>query len=205
MKLIYLALVISMALLCSCRTLSDKNPNVDASQQVTVGWDIRDINYTASKMIYSLQNHRLARSNPRKIILVMNVKNKTSEHIDTKAITETVMTELLKSGKYKAIAERERTGQLITDGEYSNAMDGSDSTTDEVWDPDDGPSSEVTRIAKPDLIMYGEITGIEKRYSNITDVSYKITLKLVDSVTQMVEWQDQKDIRKQEDGGWFGS
>ena len=53
--------------------------------------------------------------------------------------------------------------------------------------------------------MYGDIVGIEKRGSGVKDVSYKMTLKLVDIETGLVEWQEQKDIRKKEKRSLFGS
>jgi hypothetical protein len=42
----------------------------------------------------------------------------------------------------------------------------------------------------------GSISSIVKRGSDIKDVYYKMNLRLVEIETGIVEWSDEKDIRK---------
>ncbi len=52
-----------------------------------------------------------------------------------------------------------------------------------------------------DYMIYGEITSIIKKVGRKRDIYYKITLKLADIETGIIEWMDEKEIRKQAQKG----
>jgi penicillin-binding protein activator len=193
-KLSVLFLILFLFTGCGTKVTREDPMNSD---EVTEDYDIKDINIIAKRMLDSLHSHRLSYKEPPATIVVFSVKNKTYEHIDTKAITETIVTGLLKSGKFRVIAEREMRVELGEEEEYKSAVEG-----DGIYSPDQlrKHKSKITA----DLAMYGEITGIEKQASGVRDVSYKMTLKLVNIETTLTEWQEQKDIRKKATRGFFG-
>mgnify|MGYP001157981020 FL=1 len=48
-----------------------------------------------------------------------------------------------------------------------------------------------------DYFLYGEIASIRKRSARVEDVYFKITLNLVNIGSGLIEWADEKEIRKQ--------
>lgn len=56
-----------------------------------------------------------------------------------------------------------------------------------------------------DYLLFGDIASIVKRAGRDTDVYYKFTLNLVDVQTGIIEWTDEKEIRKEARRPIFGS
>jgi PBP1b-binding outer membrane lipoprotein LpoB len=48
-----------------------------------------------------------------------------------------------------------------------------------------------------DLMLYGDIISIVKSVGRKQDVYYKINLELADLKTGLIEWSEEKEIRKQ--------
>jgi uncharacterized protein (TIGR02722 family) len=205
-KVVFIQLFVSLMLILGCGP-SVERVDPTATDETTVQWDMKDIELITQKMLASLGNHRLAHKEPPTVMLVLTVKNKTYEKIDTKAITETIVTHLLQLGKFRVLAEKDMRAVLEQEVEHKKSETGS---TTPGTDTGDGEIFSIENIKKKkakvgtDVVMYGEISGIEKRRGNLKDISYKMTLKLVDIETTLVEWQDQKDIRKKGKGGSFG-
>ena len=48
-----------------------------------------------------------------------------------------------------------------------------------------------------DYFLFGEITSIKKAAGRVQDVYYKFTLNLVNIESGLIEWAEEKEIRKQ--------
>ncbi|MGA1865714.1 MAG: penicillin-binding protein activator LpoB, partial [bacterium] len=68
-----------------------------AVETVTVDYGSTDLQTIAEAMIESLLVHPALEGRP--VVYVSRIRNKTSEHIDTEAITDKIKTAMLKSGK----------------------------------------------------------------------------------------------------------
>jgi uncharacterized protein (TIGR02722 family) len=49
-----------------------------------------------------------------------------------------------------------------------------------------------------EFMLYGNFSSIETRDSRMRDLYYKFTLRLMNLETGIVEWMDEKEIRKQD-------
>ncbi|MBS3758019.1 MAG: hypothetical protein KGY61_05100 [Desulfobacterales bacterium] len=122
------------------------------------------------------------------------VKNKTSEHIDTKAVTDTIITNLINSGNFKFSVD------------YTEL----DQHEKRVMKEIHGRISEMDRQmylqnqVAPKYRVYGELTSIKNIDSSAKDVFYKFTLKMVDFRTGTLTWADEKQLRKVTKRSWFG-
>ena len=56
-----------------------------------------------------------------------------------------------------------------------------------------------------EYMMYGNLSSIIKRNGNSKDVYYKFTMKVMHVETGIVEWSDEKEIRKTSKKSLFGS
>jgi len=142
----------------------------------------------AEKMVQSLLSAPVIQESHRPVLQVATVKNKTNEHIDTKAITDKIRTTLLNSGKVQFTAAEVRQ-EVLDELEYQR---GSGYVDPETRKP-------VGKQVGTDFLLAGEITSITKQKDDTKDVYYKITLNLVDLETGLISWADEKEIRKRED------
>jgi len=123
--------------------------------------------------------------NKRPIMFVERIKNKTSEHIDTESITDSVSTKLLRSGKFRFV-DMGRADAVRNQIEFQNSGD--------TVDP-----NKAVRFGKQvgaEYMLYGNLSSIVKTNEDKSDVYYKLTLRLMDLESGLVEWADETEIRK---------
>ena len=185
MMLLSIALVIIFSSGCaSTPNVSYGNP--EQVETVTTDFGSTDLQMIAEKMVNSLLATPLLQSGKRPVMYVSSVKNKTDEHIDTKSITDKIKVTLLKSGRVQFSAVSEANDEIIKQLEYQNLTDYVDPST----------RKNLGKQVGADYFLYGEITSIKKRAGKVEDVYFKITLNLVNISTGLLEWADEKEIRK---------
>lgn len=148
-------------------------------------WSETDMQVIVKSMVDSMVVHpSIAAAKATPIVMVTNLQNKTSEHIDTQSIMDMVRVELTKSGKVSFIDKEAR--QDIAD-EYnyqdSGMVDGKSKK---------GPGGQVGA----DFIVNGRMDSIVKEVGKEKTVYYKITLNMTNLKTSVITWTDQKQIRK---------
>ena len=156
-----------------------------AVEQVNDRFGSTDLQMIAESMARSLaESHAGARNKPT--VTLAEVKNKTSEYIDTRSITDSIRVQVLKSG----------TMRFVTD------IAGMDAQTDELARQNQSglyKKSATAKMGKMEGAKYrveGSITSIVKTAGNIKDVYYKFSLIMTDVESGTIEWADEKEIRK---------
>lgn len=153
------------------------------------GYDFSDKKAIVGSLVASLINKPpLAARNDRPVLIVYNVANRTSEHIETSGITDDIRHEILQSGKARFVNEVQReTIQKETDYQYG------------------GNVSPETRIARArqvgaEYMISGTLRSITKkqpkqvRLKKRTLQYYSLTLELTDLQTGLIEWTDNVEI-----------
>ncbi len=191
-----LALLASLAVLVTagCQTTSPTTgtPGIsygDAKAVETVTTDLgsTDIQMISEKMTQGLIQTPEIQTliKKRQLMMASPVQNKTSEYFDTKMITDTVLTQLQKSGV-----------------RYTIEADNMQNQVDELRRQNQSglyDKSKTVKMGKMQGAKYrldGSISSIIKRTSDIKDVYYKMNMRLIDIETGVVEWSDEKEIRK---------
>ena len=146
-----------------------------------------DLQMIAQSMTNSLlQSPVITAGSERPVLTLANVKNKTSEYIDTAAITEKIRTQLLKSG-------------LVRFGVGINDMQ---AQVDELQRQNQSglyaknKASKMGNMQAAKYRLEGSIGSIVKRGEGMKDVYYLFTLSLINNETGLLEWSDDKEIRK---------
>jgi penicillin-binding protein activator len=157
-----------------------------AVETVTNQFGSTDLQAIAESMTRSLlQSPVIARGN-RPLVTVADVKNKTSEYIDTRSITDSIRAQLLKSGTVRFAVDHDamqaQTDELIRQSQTGMYKKSS--------------AKKVGRMEGADYRLEGNITSIVKQSSNVKDVYYKFSLVLVGIESGVLEWADEKEIRK---------
>jgi hypothetical protein len=166
--------------------VSYQDPN--KIETISADYGVTDLQMLAESMTRSLLQARVIMNSPTPpLITVAPVKNKTNEYIDTNLITNKIETQLLKSGQVrfavKATDMANQTGELTrqNSGMYKKET--------------------AAKIGNMDGAQYrieGDISSIIKSDKNIKDAYYILTLRLINNENGTYEWQDEKEIRKQQ-------
>lgn len=158
-----------------------------AVETVTTDLGSTDIQMISEKMTQSLIQHPVVQDliKRRGLMMASPVQNKTSEYFDTQLITDTVLTQLQKNGvRY-----------VIEAGNMQNQVDEL-RRQNQSGLYDKSKSVKMGKMQGAKYRLDGSISSIIKKTSDIKDVYYKMNLRLIEIETGIVEWSDEKDIRK---------
>jgi uncharacterized protein (TIGR02722 family) len=162
----------------------------DAQAQQTLSTDFSssDLQQIAEKMTDSLLTFPPiveATSQRRPILSMTKVKNKTMQHIDTESVTDSIRTKLIRSGRFQFI---DRT----TDEEAREEFQAQKDTG--LVDPKKAVPAGNQYGAE--YLLTANLSEIQQKAGSTTDVYYKFTMNLKNLRTGLLEWSDEKEIRK---------
>jgi len=119
-------------------------------------------------------------------VTVADIKNKTSDYIDTRAISNKIRSQLTRSGRVKFVVSISEMQNQVDElkrqnqsGLYSNQT-----------------ASNMGNMTGSKYRVEGSISSIVKQNKNIKDVFYIFQLSLINNETGVLEWEDEKEIRK---------
>jgi uncharacterized protein (TIGR02722 family) len=121
----------------------------------------------------------------RPVIFVDKIKNKTTEHIDTESVTDTIQTKLINSGKFRFV-DMSAVQAVQQQLDYQTESGSVDAKT----------AVRIGQQIGAEYMLYGNMAAIVKNDGKTKDVYYKFTLKLMHLQSGIVEWQGEKEIRK---------
>ena len=159
-----------------------------AVETTDINFGSTDLQKIASQMTDSLLLSPVVgtlTANTRPILFVESIKNKTSEHIDTESITDSVSTKLLRSGKFRFVdmARVAAVREQLDFQQNSGLVDTSKAIA-------------IGQQVGAQYMLYGNLSSIVKSNKDKSDVYYKFTLRLMDLKSGLVEWADETEIRK---------
>lgn len=118
------------------------------------------------------------------VVIVGNVLNRTSEHIDYRVFTSALERELLNSGKVRLVASPERRWELREERE------------DQPGNVSPGTISPAGHETGADFMLQGNMNSLKDEVKGKQVVFYQITLELIDLTTDEKVWIGQKEIKK---------
>jgi penicillin-binding protein activator len=185
MHRLVLPLAAVLALAAGCAHEQTRYGDAKGVETVTNQFGSTDLQMIAESMTRSMLQAPVIVSGNLPIVTVQEVKNKTSEYIDTRAITDSIRSEMQKGGKVRFAVDAVGMNQQIDElkrqqGEYY---------------------AKEQAVAKGQMVgaqyrMEGNITSIVKQNKDTRDVYYKFNLQLWNIRNGLLEWSDEKEIRK---------
>ncbi len=177
------------ALLCACggpRAFT-RGEYADPSEidLLSDEWNPSDLQLIAKKMVTSLQESpAFANIQGKPTIVVGKLRNSTSEHIDMQSLSDKMQTALLNTGKF-AFTDRASRQDVIEEYEYQGAG---------YVRPDTAklPGQQIG----VDYIMTGDLASIKQAVGSDEFIYYKMTTKLTNLKTGLLEWADEKELKK---------
>ncbi|ABO22708.1 penicillin-binding protein activator LpoB [Shewanella loihica] len=196
MKKFNLIFIIAVAIgLAGCQS---KVQYGDATEVETVNENFgsTDLQAITAKMVDSMLSFPpvvAMTAKDRPVIFVDKIKNKTSEHIDTESVTDSISNKLLRSGKFRFI-DMTKVDTVRKQLDYQNNAGMVDPST----------AINFGRQIGAQYMLYGNLSSIVKQDGSTKDVYYKMTMRLMDLETGLIEWSDEKEIRKTKSKSFLG-
>ena len=188
-RLLVTAVGLSLAILAGCSNKSVvRYGDATATETTDINFGSTDLQKVVSQMTESLVASPVVgtlTANKRPVVFVERIKNKTSEHIDTESITDSISTQLLRSGKFRFVD-----------------MTKVDAVREQLNFQNDGGTVDPTKATQfgrqigAEYMLYGNLSSIVKSNTDKADVYYKFTMRLLDLESGIVEWADETEIRK---------
>ena len=184
--LMLLPLLAALALAGGCAS-KPKTQYGDARgvETVTNQFGSTDLQMIAESMTRSMLQAPVIASGNLPIVTVQEVKNKTSEYIDTRSITDSIRVEVQKSGKVRFAVDAAAMQQQVEELQRQQS---------DLYDKE--AAVQTGKMAGAQYRLEGNITSIVKQDKDIKDVFYKFNLQLWNIRTGLLEWSDEKEIRK---------
>ncbi|MEL0608181.1 penicillin-binding protein activator LpoB [Vibrio echinoideorum] len=170
--------------------------DAQAVETTTIDFGSTDLQTIAGEMVDSMMasgSVSYITREQRPIVFVERIKNKTSEHIDTESITDTISTKMLNSGKFRFV-DMERVESVRDQLNFQN--------NDELVNQ--SSAIQFGKMVGAQYMLYGNLSSIVKKDGSDEDVYYKMTMRLMDLESGLIEWADETEIRKQQSKSLLG-
>jgi penicillin-binding protein activator len=179
------ALLAALALAAGCAKETTRYGDARGVETVTNQFGSTDLQMIAESMARSMLTAPAIVSGNLPIVTVQEVRNKTSEYIDTRAITDSIRAELQRGGKVRFAVDA---------GGMTQQTDEIKRQQNEYYNREQ--SVEKGQMVGAEYRLEGNITSIVKQVEDIKDVYYKVNLQLWNIRNGLLEWSDEKEIRK---------
>lgn len=163
----------------------DYDEDVNRTNLLNDQWSESDMQNAVRDLVASATNHySISGAKRPPVVMVTQLQNKTSEHIDTQNVMDMVRVELSRGGRV-AFVDKEAREDIKQEYEYQD-------------------SGMVNRETKKtaggqvgaDFIINGRLDSIVQQAGKDKTVYYKITLNMTNLKTGIIVWSDYKQIRK---------
>lgn len=167
-----------------------------ATETVNADFGSTDLQTIADRMVKDLLDSGRLRPDPAEpdlppLVTVARLRNATSEHIDTKSITDAIRTALVKSGRVRFSAYDQQE-DLVR--QLKHQADWADGAT----------AKSLGKQTGSRYLLGGDLSSIVKQDSRHKDVYFKITLQVTDIQTAVIAWANDVEIRKETVRRLFG-
>ena len=189
----WMMLAAAAALLASgCATTVEYGDETSA-KPISTDFGSSDLQQIAAKMVDSLLADEVLQdisADGPPLLVVDNVKNKTTQHIDTESLTDSIRTKLIRSRKFSF---QDRTTEAALQEELAYQQGAATS-----------PVASGQQDA-PQYMLTSNLSEIRQEQGRLRDVYYKYTMNLRDLKSGRILWADEKEIRKQKTKSVIGS
>ena len=184
-----MAAVATACVMSGCASTHARESQLDLAPK-TAALEPQDVRRTVEKMVDSMLddpevNEILAKGKP--VLDMTGIKNRSTMHIDTKMITDSIRTKLIRSRKFRFM-------------DHTTAADDQQFLNDQALNGMTDPSKAV-RMGKQSaaqMYLYGALDEIRNHTDDVTDRYYKFNLNLKDLRSGEIVWSDEKEIRKEQ-------
>jgi len=187
----YLILGVLMAAMAVGCSHPKQVTRIDPGEQVDLSgrWNDTDSRLVSEEMIGDCMSRpwkalHMEKTGKRPIIIVGQIRNKTTEHIAVGTFIGDIERAFINSGEAEMVASAEEREQIR--GERADQQQYSSEETMKQWGKEHGA----------DYMLSGVINSIEDSEGGKSVIFYQVDLNLIDLESNTKVWQGQKKIKK---------
>ena len=189
-KLMFAMVAVATACVMSgCASTHARDSQLDLKPK-TAALEPQDVRRTVEKMVDSmLADADVIREvgGNRPVLDMTGIRNRSTMHIDTKMITDSIRTKLIRSRKFRFM-------------DHTTAADDQQFLNDQALNGMTDPSKAIRmgRQSAAQMYLYGALDEIRSHTDGVTDRYYKFNLNLKDLRSGEIIWSDEQEIRKEQ-------
>ncbi len=174
---------------CAGPTRTVQRVQVDKTIDLSGHWNDTDARLTAEAMVRDVLSKPWLRNfirehNRQPVVIVGQIRNRSSEHIETDMFIKDIERELLNSGQVKFVAsDKER--KAVRNERLDQQSYASPET-----------AKQLANELGADFMLQGEITSVTDAFEGQRVVKYQVNLELIDIEKNTKVWIGQKEIKK---------
>jgi len=156
---------------------------------ITSRLEPQDVRRTVEKMAESLLSApgvREAVGGRRPVLDVEPLKNRTSQHVDMVSVTDSLRSQLLRSGMFRFV-DKSTSG---TDIEFMDAQA-------QLGLTDPKKAVKAGQQSAAEMYLTGALSEIKNQVGRTVDQYYKFSMILKDLRSGEIVWSDEREIRKE--------
>ena len=190
MKASKFVLLAALASLSSCITVANSGVERVAADQVydlTGKWNDIDSQQSANTIIdKALSGPWLERwqGTDPPVLIVGNVRNNTSEHIDTQLFVKDIEAELINSGQVRFVASSQERGQVRDERE------------DQQSNASEATMKRIAQETGADFMLIGNMDSSVEESVGTKVVYYRLSMELIDLESNIKAWIGTHRIKK---------
>ena len=166
-------------------SISEQDP--ESASTLTASYDQRDLLSWADMITQDILAHPFPPPDQQDaIMVVMGVENRTRNHVDTKAITDTITSKMMNASKVRFV-NASRRDQLLKEQGYQ--LENATKETRTAIGKQLGAKYMITGS----LVEIGQESGREVRVSKKQDTYFQLTVEITDLETGLIEVLKQRD------------
>ena len=184
------ALVLASTLIgtgCSAfrASVQEEDVSTASAKPLDTGYDFGDLRWLGESVSLDMMSSAILRGN-RPILVVMGIENRTDEHIDTKAITDTIRTKLINSGAASFVNESQRDNLIREQG--FQLVNCTPETRVMI-----GKQLGARYMLTGSLVKITKNSPRQVRLSKQEQVYFQLTAEVTDLETGLIAWTTQKE------------
>jgi uncharacterized protein (TIGR02722 family) len=179
-----LAVLALVAMMTGCINTMEYG-DATSTKPISTEFGSADLQRIAAKMVDSLLGDDLLMDDigtaGPPLLIVDKVKNKTSQHIDTESVTDSIRTKLIRSRMF-SFQDRTTEAALAEELAYQQTA-----------------AQDAVAMGQQDAPRYmltANLSEISQKAGRVRDVYYKFTMSLRDLKSGRLLWADEEEIRK---------
>ncbi|MFW6368894.1 MAG: penicillin-binding protein activator LpoB [Spirochaetota bacterium] len=183
--------LVAIALLAGCATQSRSVERLEGQEAVDLSgrWNDTDSRMVAEEMVADVLSRPWidgfnSSNEAQPVVVVGDIRNRSSEQIDTSTFISSIERELINSGAIRFVA-----GADVRESIREERMDQQSQATQETI-------SRLGAETGADFMMQGQITSTTDAVEGQRVVAYQTNLELINIETNEIVWIGEKEIRK---------
>ncbi|HMP89498.1 MAG TPA: hypothetical protein PJ991_04820 [Kiritimatiellia bacterium] len=174
---------------CAAFRASTTNVDVNRDTHMKEDFDFVDMRQISQSIADEMINTFLARQGEPPIMMIPGIQNRTSQYVDTKALTDRMRNEVFRSGRAQFVNE-DRRADLLKEQGYQAA-----NVTPETQVMI-GRQLGAKYMITGSLIEMSQRSPRQVRVSKTKENYYKLTLEVTDLETGLLAWTTEREFAR---------